>query len=160
MLNQSLVAPKKKSPIRYVMGIDAGKNTGFAVYDRDERKLVTLETLSFESCLYKILHEFDAAIIVVEKPRSNTVWGKKFSDTKGSRRKSDNVAAKVGGVSRESTLLIQSLKYFGEKMDKDYEVRAVHPQGKKDAAMFNRITGWTGRSNSHTRDAGLLCFGI
>ena len=36
------------------------------------------------------------------------------------------------------------------------QVERVRQPGKVDAATFARITGWTGRTNEHQRDAGML----
>ena len=41
--------------------------------------------------------------------------------------------------------------------------KAIKPAAgatKWDAAKFQRITGWTKRTNEHARDAALLCFGV
>lgn len=56
----------------------------------------------------------------------------------------------VGAVRRESMLLADGLELAGAQVER------VHPPGKVDAVTFARITGWTGRTNEHQRDAGML----
>ena len=134
-----------------VIGIDPGKQTGFAIYDTDFDKLTDLRTLTFWTA-FQAIGELDfkeVSHVVVELPDSKHVWHKGASSPAALQRQGVN----VGSVIREAELFREGLSLGG------YTVKVVNPRGKVDATRFNNWTGWTGRSNQHERDAGLLCFG-
>ena len=135
----------------YSIGIDPGKSTGFAVYHIQEEKLVRLETLSFWSAFGQtLIYEPDnVSRVVIELPDSKHVWHKDANGTAAIQRQAVN----VGSVLREAELLAMGIENAG------YNVQTTNPRGKVDAKRFKMITGWTGQSNQHERDAGLLCFG-
>jgi len=142
---------------RYSIGIDPGTKTGVAVYDRHLKKVTRLECLNFVSALRLIKSEYaveDVYAVVIEVSNSNHVWKDNSSLPIRVRL---NVALKVGGVAKESELIAAML------MEHGYSVTTQHPSGKgksMDHNRFNKLTGWKGKSNEHTRDAGMLCFGV
>ena len=74
----------------------------------------------------------------------------------------NNISQKVGQVKAVATLLIETITTAG------YQVKPCRPlvgghkaRCKKDAAYFNQLTGWAGRSNEDCRDAALIAlFGV
>lgn len=150
-----LVSDNKRYPV--TIGLDAGEHTGFAVYDRVAKAFSDLREVSFESAVWEITEKYKAAIIVIEIPNNKSVWHKPNGANLAVIQRT---AVNVGSVLREAELLKRSLTYFGKRIGCDYEIRTKHPQGKVDAKMFERITGHSGRTNQHVRDAGLLCWGI
>ncbi|CAM3899330.1 hypothetical protein [Rheinheimera salexigens] len=69
----------------------------------------------------------------------------------------DRISQNVGQVKAVATLLIETITAAG------YQVKPCRPlmgghktRCKKDAAYFNKLTGWTGRSNEDCRDAALI----
>ncbi|MDD5392411.1 MAG: hypothetical protein PHE17_05265 [Thiothrix sp.] len=150
-----LVSTTMRYPVS--IGLDPGEHTGFAVYDRVSRRFSELREISFETAVWEITEKYKAAIIVIELPNNKSVWHKPGA---GGLAAIQRTAVNVGSVLREAELLKRSLQYFGKRKGCDYEIRTVHPQGKVDAARFERITGHSGRSNQHCRDAGLLCWGV
>jgi hypothetical protein len=142
---------------RYVIGIDCGVKTGLAVWDRKEKQFAEIETYDFWSAFFRIFGKADheETLIFVEDPSKNKpVFIKK--GVHGGRQ-ALKIAQNVGGVKRESQLMIDGLKHAG------YEVKAVRPKKgsmtKLKAEAFKQITGYTGRTNEHTRDAAMLVFG-
>lgn len=121
------------------IGIDPGVHTGLAV--AEDGKLVRLETLNF----WKVYHivcglidEHGSLRVAIEVPSTKANWH------------GPTAAHNVGRVCREAELLADGLELAGA------QVQRVHPPGKVNAATFARITGWTGRTNEHQRDAGML----
>ena len=129
------------------IGIDPGKTTGLAVYDRDHNKLVRLESTTFWGAYSTVLTEYhDVFAVVIEVPKTKHNWHKD---------KSGITAHNIGRVCREAELLAIGLELAG------LNVITQHPKGKINHNMFCRITRWSeGRTNDHTRDAGMLCYGV
>jgi len=133
---------------RYTVAIDPGKDTGFAVYDRIEKKLIRLETTDFCNAYHTIITEYSKAYaVVVEVPTTKANFTKSKND---SPIKNHN----IGRVCRESELMADMLEFAG------MNVIRQRPAGKKDASAFARITGWKGQTNPHKRDAGMMAFGV
>lgn len=129
-----------------IIGIDPGTHTGMAIVL--DGKLTDLHTCSFWECIAQIDIHSDAELIVLELPNTRTVWRhKKMTD-----RTKSKVSVDVGCVIREAELIIEYLRL------NDINFKTSHPAGKIDQSLFNRITGWTGKSNQHTRDAGMLAW--
>ena len=130
--------------IPYTIGIDPGKDTGFALYDRANKQIKELLTLNFVSTInYMKRFPVDSIFaVVVEVPATKANWH------------NSSAAHNVGRVCRESELMAAML------VDMGFNVITQHPKGKVDAKRFTLITGWENRNNQHQRDAGMLCFGL
>jgi len=132
---------------RYVIGIDPGKKTGFAVYDRSQKKLIEVESTNFCSLIFDVDIRFHPDMVykvIIEKPKTKQMFHKKASPTMG---------VNVGMNRREAELLIEWFEL------KAYNVVASKPLGKVDKDRFKKLTGWQGRTNEHSRDAGMLAYG-
>jgi len=134
--------------MKFTIGIDPGKSTGVAIYDRQSKKLIALSNENFVSALNLIKTSVapdDVFACVVEVPRTKANWHKDKSGT---------TAHNIGRVCREAELMSAML------MDMGYKVITQPPKGKVKANVFKQITGWEGSSNEHTRDAAMLCFDL
>lgn len=130
-----------------VIGIDPGKDSGVAIAYGG--KLAELITTDFWGVV-EILEQNREAVIVVELPINKHVFHNGSSSRGGIARTGVN----VGSVIREAELLVKYLHRNG------FEHIVQRPQGKRTDDEFKKITGWTGRTNQHTRDAGLLIHGL
>lgn len=138
---------------RYSIGVDPGKETGFAVYDRKEKRLIEVVTLDFWGVVDRMEKEYPPDRVhklVIELPNGKSVWHK-IAKARGAV---ERTGVNVGSVIREAELLIKRMKESG------YNVITPHPLGKVDKNQFKRITGWQGKTNPHARDAGMMCFGM
>lgn len=132
------------------IGIDPGKKTGFAIYDHVAKKFLHLESTdfwgAFNGCinLRKSL-KTDRILVVVELPTTRANFG---------RRGGHTTSTHIGGVIREAELLSDGLRKHG------FNVLNQHPKGKITQKEFADITGYTGRTNEHTRDAAMLAFSL
>jgi hypothetical protein len=136
---------------RFSIGVDPGKHTGAAVYDRKERRLIEVVTIDFWRFAFDFHLRYPPNVVhklIVELPNTTAVWHKKAKK----REAIEKTAVNVGKSLREAELLADWAGRVG------YEVITRHPQGKVDDAIFRRITGWKGRTSQHARDAAMLCF--
>lgn len=144
--------------IRYYIGIDGGTNTGFAVWDKKERRFEVIKTLDFWR-VYEYINKYYPAEhtqIVIEDPSQNKPVFVRRYDPK-SVRESLKIAQDVGGVKRETEKMIEGLER------KEYKVQRVRPMKgsmtKLTADYFRRITKYEGSTSEHARDAAMLVFG-
>lgn len=129
------------------IGIDPGKKTAIAVYDSITKRIIDVFMTDFWGA-YEYLeseqHDILIKAVIIEVPRTKSNWHKKGCDI---------TSANVGGIYREANLLANGIERMGLKVVRQ------HPQGKVDAAYVKKITGYQGKTNEHTRDAIMLCWG-
>lgn len=139
---------------RYIIGIDAGVHTGFAVREtRVLKKWLVIRTGTFWNVYRDIAENYppELTTIYIEKPSLNKLT---FDHNEKNRRKREKISRNVGANAREATLLIEEFQRLG------YEVIEVRPTKKKvDAKEFKGYTGITQRTSEHARDAGMLIVG-
>lgn len=145
---------------RFVIGVDPGVKTGFAVWDREQKRLTTVETVSFWDLFLGIqrstLYNTSNTCVVIEIAH----YAPTFRERRGKATSvgtADRMSRNVGGVTREAALLVEGFKTLG------YQVSESRPIGKAkkaedDLLQFKRLTGWTERTSQHARDAARLCF--
>lgn len=130
-----------------IIGIDPGKKTGVAIYDRQTKQIVNASISDFWSVyewLRSVRDDGKIQAVVIEVPRTKHNWH---------ASKHGTTSANVGGIYREAHLLADGIERLG------FKVHRVHPPGKKSADQVKRITGYEGRTNEHTRDAIMLAWG-
>lgn len=131
-----------------MIGIDPGKQTGISTY-RDGA-LVELRTVS-PGDVYEVLLESGATRVVMEDSRLQSAV---FPRAVGPRAML-KIARNVGEVDQICRRIEAVCETAG------IDLVRVSPLGKGaklNAARFKEITGWTGRSNQHTRDAAMCAF--
>lgn len=132
------------------IGIDAGVNTGLAeIFDG---KLVEVKSMSIIEAMRSVEHKINYANaneihikIYIEDARLRT-W------VTGGREKLQG----VGSVKRDSAIWEEFCVFH----DVDFEL--VAPKNNKTKIsrdLFKKITGWTGRTSEHARDAAMLIWG-
>lgn len=136
---------------RFVIGIDPGRSTGVAVFDRKEKRW-ELVTLDFWRT-YQLITEtygFDATLIVVEDPNVN----RPVFDHGVSGRRRERIAQGVGSNKSEARLLADGLERAGFVVIRMAPVRS----SKWTRRELEAIVGIAGRSSQHARDACRLAF--
>lgn len=144
---------------KILIGIDTGVNTGFAVaFDHGEGGVLQkVESLSITQAMQSVLEyedEYDLKDIMlyIEDPRKRT-W---FGDMDARQAKSGaGVREGVGSVKRDAQI------WEDWCTEQGLNFKMIHPAAnatKKKAKDFTRMTGWTGRTNEHARDAAMLVF--
>ena len=137
--------------MKILIGIDTGVHTGFAVaFDHGEGgELQKVQSLSITQAMQCVLeyedeHDLKDIMLYIEDARKRT-W---FT---GGREKAQG----VGSVKRDAQIWENWCKEQG------INFKLIHPAAnatKKKVEDFTRMTGWTGRTNEHGRDAAMLVF--
>lgn len=131
---------------KYYIGIDSGKNTGFAVWNKAEKRLEIVETILIHQAMQKVL-EFDKkeVLVRVEDARLRKWFGKDSSLKQQG----------AGSIKRDATIWEDFLKDLG------YDFEMVAPKNNKtklSSVQFEKLTKWDKRTSEHSRDATMLIF--
>lgn len=135
-----------------VLGMDPGKHTGLAwIVDG---QLQALEEIA-PAQIMVMLQERRPSLVIFEDSRKGGSWTAQGSQAK--RSKMDRNVGEIDGwcVLIETLCASLGIACFG--MAPSTKAGRAHG-GKIDAATFNRLTGWTGRSNQHQRDAAMIAW--
>lgn len=135
--------------MRYFIGIDAGTHTGVAIWDKQEKRFVKIVTTSILKAIdivrrYNIEDEVQVRIEDARKRR----W---FGNAGRERLQG------AGSVKRDCAIWEEFLN------DEKIPYMLIAPKNnstKMSADSFSRLTGYSGRTNEHNRDAAMLVFGI
>lgn len=131
---------------RYVIGIDTGNNTGFAIWDRQEQKLIECFSVMIHQAFELVLKYRPECFVRVEDARL-----RKYIT--GGREKLQG----AGSIKRDAKIWEDFLS------DKNIPFEMVAPKNnrtKLDVVKFDKITRFKDRTNQHARDAGMLVFGF
>lgn len=139
---------------KYVIGIDPdSKAHGVAVYRNG--KLETLDCMPLMSIL--TLLESGAIGTDCEFHIENVCGNNAVFAERRGRANFNTIAKMSNGVGK-----CQQAQVELERMIERFGLKVVHHKiskaWKKDRAMFERVTGWTGRSNEDTRSAAYFGF--
>jgi hypothetical protein len=135
---------------RLFVGIDPGVTTGFATWDATNQKFLAVSSTDILQAMKRVdvLHRAGGLhSVTFEDARLRTWFG-----TKGRE-----ALQGAGSIKRDSQIWAEFLGQVG------CAYKGVSPQSKGakvDAARFERLTGWTGRTNEHARDAAMLVLGM
>lgn len=129
-----------------IIGIDPGTNTGKAVFI--DGKLTGLMTIAPDEIL---THIHDAKRVIFEDSRlTNHVF-----TTVKSRAAALKMARNVGEIDAWCKLIVAHCAHLG------IQAHGISPKGKGaklNSEAFNKLTGWTGKSNQHERDAAMTAW--
>lgn len=133
---------------RQVLGFDPGVNTGVALYVN--AKLVSLRTIQpidIQACIKEAYSE----LIVFEDSRlQSAVWVPSKN-----KAVANNIARKIGQVDALCSLIEETCNRYEIKF---MRVSPKAKGGKMNAEDFNKLTGYTARSNQHERDAAMVAW--
>ena len=133
---------------RTIIGLDPGASTGVAVYIGG--KLNRLETIEPWQ-IPKLFDGFRVDRVVFEDSRLTSFM---FTSVP-SRAAALKMARNVGEIDAWSKLICAVCEQL------NIPAHGISPKGKGaklDAKAFERLTGWTGPSNEHTRDAAAVAW--
>ena len=142
---------------RLFIGLDAGRETGLAIWNAIEQRFDVLTTTTFWEAIALVLaYPVDQVLVVIEDPSQNkTTFSHGTPRTLKAARRREKISRDVGMNQREARLLAEGLARKG------YRVRRIRPRSSKlGAEQFKRLTRYPGRTSQHARDAGMLVFGL
>ncbi len=134
----------------YYIGIDTGVNTGYAIYKRSNKTLISVESIMIHQALYRIrdMHRGGVSLFVRVEDARKGVFG---HNTEAGKAKQQG----AGSVKRDAKIwedFLTDLKIPHEMC------RANKRISKLDAAAFAKITKYTHSTNQHGRDAAMLVY--
>jgi hypothetical protein len=111
-------------------------------------KLVALQTCNFWQAIeiVRIWGDMAKVTLHIEDARLATFG----------RQNDAHRAQGAGSVKRDASLW----EGFAEHYGLAYKLVRPAKRAKMDAQTFARLTGWQGRTSQHSRDAGMLVFGL
>lgn len=136
--------------IRFAIGIDPGTKTGVAVWDRESREFKEVRTLEILEAVellksYWAGNEESPVFVRIEDPNQRKWFGN------SGREKLQG----AGSVKRD-------FKIFKTLLEKEkIPYQACSPKDlrtKVKAELFQKITGYQGKTSEHARDAALMVF--
>lgn len=128
-----------------ILGMDPGASTGCAIYRGGV--LALLETIAPEDIADYITQVGPDRVIFEDSRLQSKVW----TPVKGAAAL--KVARNIGEIDAWCRLITAVCERYS------ITAHGISPLGKgakTDAARFAAITGWTGKSNEHTRDAAMV----
>ena len=139
-----------KKQYKYAIGIDTGVHTGFALWDIQEQRLITCETMQIDEAMESVMFIFAShknIIVIIEDARLRKFF------------KGENMAAKqqgAGSVKRDAKIWEDYLT----RLRIDFKL--VNPTSQKTKITdeyFKKISKYNGRTSNHARDAAMLVLG-
>ena len=131
-----------------LLGIDPGQNTGLAIFDGGRlAELRTIAPVEIDRALTSIMPR---RVIFEDSRLQSHLW-----TTSTAKATLAKIARNVGEVDAWCKLIVAVCERL------DITSHGISPLGKghKMAAdQFERITGWTGRSNQHERDGAMVAW--
>lgn len=139
------------------IGVDPGVNTGIASWNTKLKDFQILKTTNFWGCI-DILNDF----IKIKNSFGDIGFKVFIEDTTKSRvvfgRNSMGRSISVGMLIKETQLIID----FCENNDINIikKIPTKNTLTKLNAKQFKQLTGWQGRTSQHSRDAGMMVYGL
>ena len=141
-----------------LIGIDPGEHTGLAIWDVRHKNFLRIETMSLHRALNLVRYwweesqdkEFKMAVIFEDARQRK--WFPREKNVSEYRGK----LMGAGAAKRDARIWEEFLTDYG------IPFTAHKPQAggtKWSADYFAQVTGWTGRTSEHARDAALLVYG-
>lgn len=156
----------KERPPRKRLAIGIDPPRGLAAFNLDTKRFEKLMNVSFWDIIetLDLVREHYDIHVVCEAPQKNLpVWlgdpsrgGRTGSRALTKTATLMKAAQNVGQNKQCAMLIIEWCERHGIRITTQKPGR--RSMTKLTAEEFNRITGWTGSSNEHTRDAGMLVY--
>lgn len=131
-----------------VMGIDPGTHTGIALFEGG--KLTTLQTIEPHQLVEVIETVMPARVVFEDSRLISPTWKRSVSNAAQLK-----IARDVGQIDAWCRLIVATCERLGIPA---HGISPKNKGAKLDAEQFAALTGWTGRSNEHTRDAAALAW--
>lgn len=132
----------------FIVGIDPGTKTGFAVWDRQRKVFTAVTSVMIHEAFDLLTRMAPGSFFVrVEDARQRKWFGN------AGREKLQG----AGSIKRDCTIWEDYLKANHVLFE------LVPPKANKtkvSSDWFKKATGWQWQTNEHARDAGLLIFGL
>lgn len=134
---------------KYYIGIDVGVMTGVCLWSKVDKTILKIDSMLILDAIDKVKYWYQ-------------VYGSdlfiRVEDARQVKFKTDPIKAQgAGSVKRDSQIWDDCLKKLGVAYEM---VRPNNRITKLNAETFSKISKYTGRTNSHERDAAMLVIGF
>lgn len=140
-----------------LIGIDPGKHTGVAFWDKSERQLLSVYTTDFWGII-TILQKVDKSKVRVHIENPAFIKPTFKRGGKLSEAVKNSISQKVGMNKEHGKLIIEFCKR------NKIECIPMKPKKENLSKMpeekFKKYTGWKGVTSQHARDAAMLVYGF
>jgi hypothetical protein len=138
-------------PYQVVIGIDSGTKTGFAQYDKRQKRFTVIETVKIHTAMFRIreLHAAGTPLLVVVEDARQATFNR--SNSKDMHRAQGAGSVKRDAAIWQDFLDDENIQYLLRRPDK--------AKTKWPAKVFQQATGFTGRTSEHARDAAIMILG-
>lgn len=135
----------------YIIGIDPGTETGWAVWDVRENRIESVASMPIHEVLDRISNiRHSSTFTAMYRIEDPTSW-RPFRNTPRNAARLQG----AGSIKRDYAILTDAMRDWGIPFE---AVPLQAAQKKLTAEQFRKVTGWTGRTNQHGRDAAMLCW--
>ena len=146
----------KNQNYRFYIGIDTGVNTGVACWWKEKRQLSSVQCMQIHRAMeyVKEAEKVNPGGVFV---RIEDARLRKWIPRQKDQRTEAGLREGAGSVKRDASIWQDFLT------DHKIPFELVAPKDNKtkvDAAHFKKLTGFTGSTNNHGRDAAMLVFGL
>jgi len=132
------------------IGIDPGTKTGVAAYNVETKQIIACKTSGIVNVMSLItLLAYDEEFLV-------EIW---FEDARKRKWFGNSGREKLqgaGSIKRDCSIWEE---FCNEHSIKHKMIPPRDISTKMDKKLFAKITGWTGRTSEHSRDAAMIVFG-
>ena len=131
-----------------IMGIDPGSNTGIAIYrDGALFDLLTIEPHQLAETIAAI---YPARVVFEDSRLQSHTWKRGVNNAAQLK-----IARDVGQIDAWCRLIVATCARLGIAA---HGISPKNKGSKLNAEQFAALTGWTGRSNEHSRDAACVAW--
>lgn len=138
------------------IGIDPDTDKS-GVATMENGKYVTLECLTLSELidLFQKHSKDKNTVFVVEDVLAHKPTFRRGDHSQAVR---NNISQKVGMVKASCKMIVSMLEQYQCNYEMCRPLKGFAKKAKTNAEFFNRITGWTGKTNSDKRDAAMLIY--
>lgn len=143
------------SNYKFYIGIDPGVNTGICVWSAEDKQIRTLRSAKIHEAMQQVkfmVASWPGRVFV----RFEDARQRKWIPRQKNERAEKGLWAGAGSVKRDCTIWEDYLTSIGVAFEM---VAPKNNKTKVTADYFRKLTGWTEKTNEHSRDAGMLVFG-
>ena len=132
-----------------IIGIDPGVTTGIAIWTPKTKTFHQIYSGSILEVMRKLecYAVFGNNLFVIENPNLRKWFG-----NSGRERLQG-----AGSIKRDYSIWVE---WFSENKANFKDIAPKSVSTKLDSGNFKKITGWDKTTNSHSRDAGMMVFGM
>ena len=155
------------------IGIDAGKVCGISVWNKAKKKFLSIESCSFWECIknleqskgfYIPINDYDLTVVIEDVTQHHPVFFAQatYKNTEGNHENKIRAvceqAKRVGTVWDKTELIMEWCVRHEVKLIRRKPTNKSGTKMKADT--FRNLTKWQGETNEHSRDSGILVWGI